>query len=60
VLSNIANYFPVRHMIIALVKGFENGPNSGFAWHDLLVMAIWAVAGLVFAVRRFRWEPRHR
>ena len=60
VLSKIADYFPVRHMITALVKGFENGPNSGFAGRDLLVMLIWAVAGLAFAVKRFRWEPRHR
>ncbi len=60
VLSRIADWFPVRHMVIALVRAFEGGPGSGLAPHDLLVMVVWAVAALVFVARRFRWEPRHR
>ncbi len=60
VLSKIANYFPVRHMVKALVGAFEPGPGSGLQGRDLLVMLLWAAGGLVFAVRRFRWEPRHR
>jgi ABC-2 type transport system permease protein len=60
VLSKIADYFPVRHLILALVNAFERGPGTGLRPHDLVVMLIWAAAGLVFTARRFRWEPRHR
>jgi ABC-2 type transport system permease protein len=60
VLSRIADYFPIRHMIEALVSTFESGPGSGLQVHDLVVMLIWAVAALVFTARRFRWEPKHR
>jgi ABC-2 type transport system permease protein len=60
VLSKIADYFPVRHMIKALVSAFEGGPGSGLRVGDLVVMAIWAVAALLFTARRFRWEPKHR
>jgi ABC-2 type transport system permease protein len=60
VLSKIADYFPVRHLILALVNGFERGPGTGLRLHDLVVMLIWAAAGLLFTARRFRWEPRHR
>jgi ABC-2 type transport system permease protein len=60
VLSRIADYFPIRHMIEALVSTFESGPGSGLQGHDLVVMLIWAVAALVFTARRFRWEPKHR
>jgi ABC-2 type transport system permease protein len=58
VLTRIADYFPVRHMINSLVLAFESGPGSGFRADDLLVMLIWAAAGLVVVARRFTWEPR--
>jgi ABC-2 type transport system permease protein len=60
VLSKIADFFPIRHMVTALVASFENGPGSGLRVDDLVVMLIWAVGGLIFTARRFRWEPRHR
>ena len=60
VLSKIADWFPIRHMITALVSAFEGGPGSGVRPRDLVVMLIWAAAALVFTARRFRWEPRHR
>jgi ABC-2 type transport system permease protein len=60
VLSRIADWFPVRHMVVALVKSFEGGPGSGLQVHDLVVMLVWAAAALVFTARRFRWEPKHR
>jgi ABC-2 type transport system permease protein len=60
VLSRIADWFPVRHMVVALVKSFESGPGSGLQVHDLVVMLVWAAAALVFTARRFRWEPKHR
>lgn len=58
-LAQFSQYFPIRHMINATFAPFDTGPGaSPWAWHDLLIMAIWAVAGFAVAVRRFRWEPR--
>jgi ABC-2 type transport system permease protein len=58
VLTRIADYFPIRHMITALVSAFENGPGSGLRVGDLLVMLLWAGIGLAITARWFRWEPR--
>ncbi len=58
-LAQISAYFPVRHLILAVFAPFELVPGaSPWAWHDLLVMAIWGVGASVVALRRFRWEPR--
>lgn len=51
----IGRIFPVRHFVLGLQAGFVGTP---FAWSDVLVVAVWGVAGLLFAVRFFRWEPR--
>jgi len=32
--------------------------GNGFRWHDLGVIALWALGGTIVAVRRFQWEPR--
>ncbi len=29
-----------------------------FEWIDVVVVAVWGVAGLVLAARYFSWEPR--
>jgi ABC-2 type transport system permease protein len=60
VLSKIATYFPVRHMVNGLVGAFEAGPGSGLRLGDLGMMLLWGVGALLFALLRFRWEPRHR
>lgn len=51
--------FPVRHLSEALQAAF-NPFVSRWDWRpaDLLVMALWAIAGGVLAVRFFSWEPR--
>ena len=57
-LARIAAVFPVRHVILSVFAGFDplrSGPS--FEWGHLAVVAVWGVAGLVVAVRRFRWEP---
>ncbi|MGA8726871.1 MAG: ABC transporter permease [Acidimicrobiales bacterium] len=58
VLTKIADYFPIRHMITSLVSSFESGPGSGLRVGDLLVMLVWAAAALAVVARRFSWEPR--
>jgi ABC-2 type transport system permease protein len=60
VLAKIAQYFPVRHLITATYAAFDpaHTSKSGVDGNDLLVLGAWGLAGLVVAVRRFRWEPR--
>jgi len=47
--------FPVRHFLSGMQAGFLGAP---FNWTDVLVVAAWGLAGLLFAIRFFRWEPR--
>lgn len=51
----IARVFPVRHFFDGLMAGFVGTP---FDWVDVMVVAAWGAAGLVFAIRFFTWEPR--
>jgi ABC-2 type transport system permease protein len=60
-LLQIAAIFPVRHFQLALLAAYNPySPGSGFAGLDLLIMAVWGVAGLLIATRRFRWTPQSR
>ena len=51
----VGRTFPVRHFLSGMQAGFLGGP---FSWTDVLVVAAWGLAGLLFAIRFFRWEPR--
>jgi ABC-2 type transport system permease protein len=60
-LAQFSAYFPVSHMINATVYPFlaaAGVPVSAWRWHDILVMAIWGVGGMVVALRRWSWAPR--
>jgi len=58
-LANISGYFPVRHLITAVLASFNLPPGANpWAWHDLEVMAIWGIVGLFIATRRWQWSPR--
>jgi ABC-2 type transport system permease protein len=58
-LAKISAYFPVGHLITAMFAPFDIQPGkTPWAWHDLLVMAIWGVVAAFVALRRFRWEQR--
>lgn len=57
-LVDVSDAFPVRHLSAALLNAYNpHTHGTGFAWSDLLVVAVWGVAGLVVAVRRFSWLP---
>lgn len=59
VLAKVTDYFPVRHLILALENSFNRIPGaSPWAWRDLLVIAIWGVVGVGVALRRWEWSPR--
>jgi ABC-2 type transport system permease protein len=58
-LGTVAGLFPIKHFSHALVTAynpFETG--SGFVPEDLVVMGVWALAGVILAARFFTWEPR--
>lgn len=55
----VAKAFPVYHLAQGLLDGFDpNGPASGIDPVALAAMSAWGVAGLLVAVRTFRWQPR--
>jgi ABC-2 type transport system permease protein len=56
---SFANHFPVRDFFEAFFKAYipaASGPSLD--WGNLAVVAIWGVAGLLIAIRWFRWTPR--
>jgi ABC-2 type transport system permease protein len=57
-LQHIAEFFPVEHLAGGLHHAYDPAVHGiGIAWSDLGVLALWIVAGLVVALRRFRWTP---
>lgn len=58
-IQTVAGLFPIKHFLDAMFESFLPPPDnpSGFLWSSILVIAIWGIAGLVVAIRYFRWEP---
>jgi ABC-2 type transport system permease protein len=58
-MRTVSDIFPVKHFLRAATEGFLPPPGNATGWRggDLLVVALWGVAGLLFAARYFRWEP---
>jgi ABC-2 type transport system permease protein len=57
-LTTLAGIFPLKHIVETFDACFVPGtPHAGWSGGDLLVIALWGVAGFVVAARRFRWEP---
>ena len=57
---HVADLFPVRHFFEAFFSAYvpAGAGGSGFEWGDLAIVAAWGLAGLVIAIRYFRWTPR--
>jgi ABC-2 type transport system permease protein len=55
---HFADVFPVRHFFDAFFDAYVPAGGSAVSWDNLLIVAIWGVAGLLLAVRFFRWTPR--
>ena len=53
-----ADFFPVRHFFDAFLDAYVPASGSAVSWGDLGVVALWGLAGLLLAVRYFRWTPR--
>jgi ABC-2 type transport system permease protein len=54
----VGKIFPVRHLVEAYLGAYYGQPLFDFSWRDVGVVALWGVVGIVFAARRFSWEPR--
>jgi ABC-2 type transport system permease protein len=53
----LGDIFPLKHFNQAFQAAFDPlATGAQFRWADLAVMAVWGIAGLLVAVRFFRWE----
>ena len=52
---HFADAFPVRHFFEAFFDSYVGG--ASVSWANLAVVAIWGIAGLLAAIRWFRWTP---
>jgi ABC-2 type transport system permease protein len=60
-LRHVAKVFPVQHLADGLHHAYDPTAHGvGIVWSDLAVLAIWALAGFVVALRRFNWTPAAR
>jgi ABC-2 type transport system permease protein len=57
-LRDIAEALPLTHLIDGLSGAMVDGTPLADHLSDLAVLALWGAAGLVLAVRGFRWESR--
>lgn len=58
-LEFAGDFFPLKHFVVPLQDAFNPFvTDSAFRGGDLLVMALWGVGGLAFALRFFSWEPK--
>src|SRR5581483_1373358 len=57
-LRHVAEVFPVQHLADGLHHAYDpTVRGTGIVASDLLVLAVWAAAGLAVALRRFSWTP---
>jgi len=59
-LATVAGVFPVRHLADILAAAYDPASPlaAGAGWRAMLVLATWGAAGLVVALKTFRWSPR--
>ena len=64
-LSTLADIFPLKPFAVAFQDAFNPQVVAAadswldlFHWAELGVMVVWGVAGVLLAVRLFRWEPK--
>lgn len=57
-IIQLADAFPVRHFFEAFFDAYIPAGGGGPGWANLAVLAAWGLAGLLVAVRCFRWAPR--
>ena len=59
VIALIGDIFPIRHLAVALQRGFDPlSDESMWPVTNWLVMAAWGVVGVLVVTRWFRWTPK--
>src|SRR3954469_1863790 len=58
VLRDVAAILPLKHLIDGMQAGMVTGTPLSDNLGALAVLAVWGLAGVVFAVRGFSWEGR--
>ena len=58
VISDVAQALPLKHLIDGLQGAIVTGEGAGSHIVALVVLAVWAAAGLTLAIRGFSWESR--
>jgi ABC-2 type transport system permease protein len=58
VLRDLAEAMPLKHLIDGLSGAMVHGEGLGDNMVALVALALWAVAGIVLAIRGFSWEAR--
>jgi ABC-2 type transport system permease protein len=53
-----ADLFPVRHFFDAFFDAYVPAGGPAVSWDNLAIVAAWGIAGLLLAIRFFRWTPR--
>ena len=61
-IVTVSKLFPLRHFAVTFQDAFNpvatgNSVLEHFHWPEIAVMALWAIGGVVLAIRFFRWEP---
>ncbi len=56
-MLDLGRVFPLEHLARGLQAAFLLPGSTGITVVDLVGMLAWGVAGLIAAVRLFRWEP---
>jgi ABC-2 type transport system permease protein len=57
-LEVVAELLPLTYFIRLMKDVLLHGEQIWTDWTNVAVIAAWGLAGLLVAVRRFRWEPR--
>jgi ABC-2 type transport system permease protein len=57
-LEAVSEMLPLTYLLDVIRATFIAGEGLGSSAGQLAAVAVWGIAGLVFAVRMFRWEPR--
>lgn len=55
---SFADLFPVRHFFDAFFDAYVPAGGPAVSWDNLAIVALWGVAGLLLAIKFFRWTPR--
>lgn len=55
---SFADLFPVRHFFDAFFDAYVPAGGPAVSWDNLAVVAAWGIAGLLLAIKFFRWTPR--